>query len=173
MLFLLCVHMCVGEHVCLCVWTCVCSCVHICSCGSQKAAMDVILRKALYLPFWRWVLHWIWTYCWWGWLTVSLGLDYKRLWSCLVFFCGFWEWNSGPHACAAVSLSLGDAPLFLNTWVWHSPNAGKSQTRPFSRTARFSETKAEKNWSFCAKEVHAFPWKHSGFNILQPSLTKM
>lgn len=180
-----------------CRWACVC--VSACardSRGSQRIAMGVELRKVL-LPFRDRILHWTWIWAIrWGWLTprsrdclclpdAGITSPQDHAWPFL-WVLGIELRSSSlciEHLTSwAVSLRLeGCFCCHFFTLSMHARaavpclNAGKPQARSFSWTAKFSETKAGKKpfWSFRAKEVHPFPCKHSGFNILQPSLTKM
>lgn len=141
----------VSSHVCR--LTCVCLHVHIGSCGSQRIVMDVICH-----PFVTDSLLHLELAIRWGWLTVSArtgcllipdaGIastyDHAQL-----FFVGAGN-RTQVHMPVWLSswpqrmLLLLFSPLFLWTWVWHTLNAGKPQTRSFSWTAKFSETKREK-----------------------------
>lgn len=113
----------------------------------------------------------------WGWLTVSArtgcllipdaGIastyDHAQL-----FFVGAGN-RTQVHMLVWLSswpqrmLLLLFSPLFLWTWVWHTLNAGKPQTRSFSWTAKFSETKGEKKIDhFVLKKYMRFPANTQG-----------
>lgn len=100
--------------VCLlmCVWLHVCECVVW---GGQRTTLHVILRNTGCL---LWTSYWSGAPQFQG-SPVSLPFPWARI------ACGYWRWNSSPHACEASPLQTKPSPSLCTTIVHgilsHSP----------------------------------------------------